>query len=145
MYVNSITSNTFEGKIRFEDNISKSKREFVEKILDFPLNGSTLRKRISKCSYDVEVLSTDTKRTIHPKVSFYSKFNKLKECYWDKYKTYCKYSKSLKVDETVENGAKHLEEFLNQFERYKSYTNYSYNSFGEKICAYLSKMFGVKK
>ena len=121
MYVNSITSNTFEGKIRFEDNISKSKREFVEKILDFPLNGSTLRKRISKCSYDVKVITSDTKKTIHPKVTFYSKFEKLKECYWDNIRDYSKYSKALKVDETVEKGAKHLEQFLDQFEKYKNY------------------------
>lgn len=145
MYVNSITSNTFEGKIRFKDNISKSKREFVEKILDFPLNGSTLRKRISKGSYDVEVLSTDTKRTIHPKVTFYSKFEKLKECYWDNIRDYSKYSKALKVDETVEKGAKHLEQFLDQFEKYKNYTNYSYNSLGEKLCAYFKKFFGIRK
>jgi hypothetical protein len=145
MHINSITNNTFEGKVRFDNNISKSKIDYVEKILDFPLNGSTLRKRISKGSYDVTVISSDTKKTIHPRVTFYSKFEKLKECYWDKYKTFNMSSKSLRIDETVEKGAKHLEQFLDQFEKYKSYTNYSYNSFGEKICAYFKKFFGIRK
>ena len=54
-------------------------------------------------------------------------------------------SKSLRIDETVEKGAKHLEQFLDQFEKYKSYTNYSYSSFSEKICAYFNKFFGIKK
>ena len=66
MHINSITNNTFEGKVRFDNNISKSKIDYVEKILDFPLNGSTLRKRISKGSYDVTVISSDTKKNNSP-------------------------------------------------------------------------------
>ena len=144
MYINSISENSFDGKIRYDKFLSKTKKDFVEKVLDDPINGSTLRKRISKGSYDVRVFSIDTKRTIHPKVYFNSNFKKLKEKSWERCLSFSTSSKGLRIDTPIDKGAEHLAKFLEQFERYKNYTNYSYNSFGEKMKAVLKKFFGIK-
>jgi len=142
MQINSISNTNFEGKIRFEKELSKSKREYVERILNCEFNGETLRKILSKKSYNVEVLSADSKKTVHPKIYFRSEFKKLKNPYnWD-YVSKCIYTEeSFRVNSSVEEGAKHLKNFMANFERYKDSHDYSYNNFQEKILAFFKKCF----
>ena len=143
MQIDTISNTNFVGKIKISNNISKPQRDYIEKILDYSFEKTTLRQRIKKASYDVEVFSLDSKKTIHPKVHFYSKFSKIKECLWD-YDSYGSTSKALRIDLSEEEGAKFLKDFLDKFDKYKKNTRYSYNTLGEKIIARLKKFFGMK-
>lgn len=145
MQISPITDSNFKGKIKFDKRLSKSKIDYVNKILDYPLgNGKTLRKRILKGSYDIDVFSLDTRKTIHPKVLFHSKFNKLKGKYFaDAWSCESSYTGNpLRIDFSEKDGVEHLKTFLDDFEKYKNFYDYTYNSFGEKIKAYIKKYFG---
>ena len=128
MKITSINDNNFKGKVRFDKRLSKPKKDYVNRILNYQFeDGSTLGKRISKGTYDVDVFSTDTRKTIHPKVIFYSKFNKLKgRGYGDAWSGQSTYtSESLRIDFSEKKGAEHLKKFLDDFEKYKNFYDYT--------------------
>ena len=50
MYLNSITNNTFDGKIKYGRNLTKQKKQAIEKLLDFKINEKTIRERIKKAT-----------------------------------------------------------------------------------------------
>lgn len=106
-----------------------------------------LRKQIAKKSYDVENFSTDTKRTVHPKVIFSSYFNKLKgkDCWsaWDGKSAYT--SKPLKTNSSLEEGSNQVKKFMKNFEEYKNLYDYTYNGFKEKVQAHIRKLFNIRK
>lgn len=143
MQIQLSTNNNFEGKVKFDKRLSKEKISYVNRILDFSKDGkNSLRKRISKSSYDVEVFSMDTKKTIHPKVQFSSYFYKLKgksfADAWDGKSTFS--YQPLRIDKPINEGAEFLEKFLDKFEEYKSFYDYTYNGFVEKMKAFLKKI-----
>ena len=145
MQINSISNNSFNGKIKYDVNLSKVKKDFVEKILDYKNNGKTLRDRILRANYDVMVDTVDLENTIHPKIYFYSKFKKLKiSNRYEEPEKYVYISKDLKIDSSIKSGAKHLEKFLDDFEKKKrNYFNIcnSHNKIKERF----EKFFGIKK
>ncbi len=144
MYINPISKNTFEGKIKFDKNLSESKKDFVNKVLDYKKDGQTLRNRISRANFDIIVDSMDADSAIHPKVYFYSRFKKLRSPnHYENPEKYTYFSEDLKIDSTIKNGAKHLEKFLNEFEKRKR--NYFYIDSPEgKVKETLRRFFGIK-
>lgn len=148
MQITSASNTNFEGKIIFNKKLSKQKIEFVNKVLDYSKDGEEcLRKQIAKKSYDVEIFSTDTKRTVHPKVIFSSYFNKLKgkDCWsaWDGQSTYT--TKPLRIDSSLEEGSNQVKKFIKNFEDYKNLYDYTYNGFKEKVQAHIRKLFNIRK
>ena len=136
--------NTFQGKIKFDKNLSNAKKDFVDKVLDYKQNGQTLRNRISRANFDVIVDSMDSENTIHQKVYFYSKFKKLRTSnHYENPEKYIYFSEDLKIDSTIKNGVKHLEKFLNEFEKRKR--NYFYIDSPEgKVKETLKRFFGIR-
>ena len=132
MQINSIFNVSFDGKIKYDRTLSESKKVFVEKILDYKKNGKTLRERITRSNFDVVVDSFEEKETLHPKLYFYSKFKKLRPTnHYEDAEKYTYFSKDLKIDSSIKNGAKHLERFLNDFEKKrKNYYNICNTSYG---------------
>ena len=109
MQINSISNVSFDGKIKYDCTLSESKKVFVEKILDYKKNGKTLRERITRSNFDVVVDSFEEKETLHPKLYFYSKFKKLRPTnHYEDAEKYTYFSKDLKIDSSIKNGAKHL-------------------------------------
>ena len=53
MQVNSITDNTFAGKIKFDKKFPKKKLQMVNEVLDYKINNVSTRERIKKATEDL--------------------------------------------------------------------------------------------
>ena len=145
MQITSISNNSFDGKIKYDKALSKSKIDFVEKILDYKKSGKTLRDRITRANYDVIVDSFEEESTLHPKVYFYSKFKKLRATnHYEDAEKYAYFSEDLKINTSVKNGAKHLERFLNDFEKKRRNYYNIYSTTCDKMKETVKRFFGIK-
>ena len=147
MQINSISDNSFEGKVKFDKKLTKPMIEYANKILDYPFSGTTARERIAKATYDVNVFGRTTKKTIHPKLNFSSSFKQLKDprCLYHVSNSTYHFNTKSNIHSTNAQGAYELNNGLTKFEEYKSRHYYAYNSFGEKIKAYFNRMLGIRK
>ena len=148
MKANNISTVSFQGKVNFDKKLTKPMIDYANKILDYSFSGTTARERIAKASYDVQIHSRVTKRTIHPKLFFSSDFKTLKDpkiFHYDSKFTYYSPSKRVSINSTVAKGAYMLNDHLTKFEEYKNWYPYAYNTFGEKILAFFKRMFGIRK
>ena len=136
MKVNTITNNSFEGKIIFDKKLTKPMIEYTNKVLEYPYLGKTARERIATKTYDVNVFGHQTKKTINPRIWFCSEFKVLN---YESIRRAC--SKSIKLKTPISECAEILNLFLVHFESYKDRFDYSYNSFGEKVNAFMRKLF----
>ena len=142
MKVNNISRESFSGKVNFDNKLKKPMMEYANKVLDFAIDGKTAREKISKSTYNLDILGSCTKKTVHPKIFFASTFKKLTSSRISPKTTSSRYySSSIRISSSVEDGAMKLNRFLDLFENYKKETRYSYNSFGEKIVAYFNRAF----
>lgn len=148
MKINNTKESSFKGRVEFNKKLTKPMVEYANKILDQPFSGTTARERIAKSSYDVEISGRVSKRTVHPKLFFTSNFKILKDpknySYTSKF-TYHSPSKGVSIHSTVAKGAYKLNEHITEFEEYKSWYPYAYNTLGEKISALFKRMFGIRK
>ena len=133
MKINNAEKTSFKGEVIFNKKLTKPMVEYADKVLDHPFSGTTARKRIAKSTYDVEINGRVSKKTVHPKLFFASKF------------LYHSPSKGVSIHSTVAEGAHKLNEHLTKFEEYKGWYPYAYNTFGEKISAFFKRMFGIRK
>ncbi|MBE7710751.1 MAG: hypothetical protein E7Z92_01285 [Cyanobacteria bacterium SIG31] len=138
MQVDSIAANTFNGHIKFDKKIPKKKLKTLNEVLDFKINQKSLRERIKKASYDLEIFNNGSKKSIHPKALIVTSFKTLYNPDGYLYRT------KLYLNKTSEENAIILNKFLDKFELYKKNHYYSYNSLGEKISTYFQKLFGMK-
>ena len=148
MKINNVEKTSFKGKVIFNKKLTKPMVEYADKVLDHPFSGTTARKKIAKSTYDVEINGRVSKKTVHPKLFFASNFKMLKDpkifSYTSKF-SYHSPSKGVSIHSTVAEGAYKLNEHLTQFEEYKGWYPYAYNTFGEKISAFFKRMFGIRK
>jgi len=140
MNINNISSTTFDGKIIFDKKLTKPMKEYANNILDYPYLGKTARERIASKTYDINVFGHKTKKTIHPRICFSSEFKVLNE---ESKKSY--WSREIKLKTPISESAEILNLFLLYFEAYKDRFDFSYNTFGEKVSAFIRKIFDVRK
>ena len=148
MKTNTVSAMSFQGKVNFDKKLTKPMLEYANKILDYPFSGTTARERIAKSTYDLQINGKVSKKTIHPKLFFLSDFKILKDpksFHYTSMFTYCSPGKGVSIHSTVAEGAYKLNEHLTQFEEYKNWYPYAYNTFGEKVLAFFKRMFGRRK
>ena len=139
MQINLISENNFEGKIKFDKELTKKKLQVLNDILDFKIDNKSTRERIKKATYNLEILNIRSRKAIHPNVLVRSYFKTLLNP--DKYYQ----SMRIHIDNNLEKNANVLNNFLDKFESRKNSYYYSYNSIYEKICAFFNKIFGIRK
>ena len=145
MEVNNVSAIGFNGKVIMRKQLTKPMTEYANKILDYPYFGTTARERIAKATYDVEIMGRISKKTIHPKLSFYSSFKLLRnpKClHHCSTAAYVSPKSGVSIHSSEALGATLLNEHLTKFEKYKNDHCYAYNTFGEKIKAFFNRMFG---
>ncbi|MBQ7125696.1 hypothetical protein IJO12_01265 [bacterium] len=144
MRVDKVSNNVFKGNIVLNKNkkMSAPVKNYLNQVLDYELTGGSLRKRIQKSPYDLNVYVKHNKQTKVPKLFFSSTFNVLdkrydRSSYASIRSTYA--SPDLKITEPVQNGAEFLESFLNAFENRKNAKPYSYYTSMEMIKVFIKK------
>ena len=147
MNINNISNQTFEGNVIFSEKLTKPMIEYSNKILDYPYLGKTARERIATKNYDINIWGQATKKTINPKIRFSSEFKILKDkkVYYPKTIIRVFSEKEISIRNSVKDGAENLNLFLLNFEIYRDKFDFAYNTFGEKIQAYLKKIFNIRK
>lgn len=148
MKTNVISSNNFDGKVKLHPKLTKPMLEYANQILDYPFSGTTARERIKKATYDVNIFGWTTKKTIHPKLHFYSSFNLLKDKKQEYHVGESRFvsgGKGTSIHSSVAEGAHNLNYFLSRFEQRKRENSLAYNTFGEKMIAIFNRFLGIKK
>ena len=128
MNVNSFSETDFQGKVIYDKKMNKQMINYANQILDVVVNGKTGKERIKKATYDLRICNAGSKKTVHPKIFFQSKFYRI-----GKDNRYIRYSPDLRIDYDKEIGAKRLHKFLNLFENNKNHFKDSYNTWWEKF------------
>ena len=133
MQVNQVSAVNFEGKIIYSKKMTKPMIDYANEILDVVIEGRTARERIKEASYDLYIKKDSSKKAIHPKIFFESYYMLLNDPY-----KHCKYSGNVRIDSPKIDGARELDRFLSNFEQSKNWFKDSYNTFWEKILAFLN-------
>ena len=133
MQVNQVSAVNFEGKIIYGKKMTKPMIDYANEILDVVIEGRTARERIKEASYDLYIKKASSKKAIHPKIFFESYYMLLKDPY-----KHCRYSGNVRIDSPKIDGARELDCFLSNFEQSKNWFKDSYNTFWEKILAFLN-------
>ena len=139
MFVSKVSRENFEGKIKYDEKLTRQKKEAISKILDYKMGEQSIRERIKKATYNMEIVNNGSKKAIHPKVLVISSFKTLynPDGYFYRAKLY--------LNKSSEENAVLLNKFLDDFEYKKKSYYHSYNSFAEKTVAFFNKMFGIWK
>lgn len=126
MKINDISKNNFEGKIRFDKKMSKPLVDYVNRVLDYPINGITAREKIAKRTYDLGVYNITTKKSVYPKIAFLTSFKVAGE---DSY-----YKSKIRTNYSIMHAAKEMARYIKWVDEIKEGL-YGYNNFFEGIAS----------
>lgn len=126
MQINPTSNNNFVGKVYFDKNLPKTMKNYADHILDTVVEGKTVRQKLAEKTYDLIFFTTSSKKTINPKLEYYSGFKVLNP----KDKKY--YNSRVRVNDDFYKNAKKISDFINRIEDYKQSYN-GYNTFGERV------------
>ena len=136
MRADMVSNTDFRGKINIDKKMSKPMQDYVNRVLDYKIDGKSAREIISKKSYDVGISNMSSKKAIHPRLLLLTSFKvtSFREGSEDVY-----YRHKIRTNYPVLVGAKEVLRYLNWVDKAKENKN-GYNNFWEKLVVLYKKV-----
>lgn len=114
MQIDGILGNSFAGRAQFSNPIGKKEKDFANQILKYEINGISNMELLSKRGFDLDIQSTNSKRTVHPTVDIFSVIRYIIQSGYFKGESNKKYSRPIKIrlEDGVQNGAYALRQHI---------------------------------
>ena len=121
MQIDYISNNTFQGKFKVSKFLNKKEKTYANQILEYNLDGITNKKYLAKKNSDIDIYSTNSKRTVNPKLKFYVSMDYLSNEWTERGDSKIRFfGQAVRMDEKIESGAKMLRAFIDSTEDYRS-------------------------